>query len=61
MEFARFCNKEGLGHAIIAPYTPQHNGITKRRYINILNMIRTMMKDKEIPNRFWGEAASKTV
>lgn len=30
-EFARFYIDEGIEHEFIAPYTPQHNDIAKRR------------------------------
>lgn len=52
MKFARFCNEEGIKHEVIAPYTPQHNGIFERKHKNILNTTRIMLKAKEMPKRF---------
>ena len=60
-EFVKFCNEEGIEHEIIAPYTPQHNGIAERKNRSILNMTRSMLKAKEVPKRFWAEAASTAV
>lgn len=48
-------------HKVIAPYTPQHNGITERRNRSILNMTKSILKAKEMPRRFQGEATSTIV
>jgi transposase InsO family protein len=57
-EFAKFCEQEGIVHEVIAPYTPQHNGIAERKNRSIMNMARSMLKGKEMPNRFWAEASA---
>ncbi|GJR77276.1 retrotransposon protein, putative, ty1-copia subclass [Tanacetum coccineum] len=47
-------------HEIIAhrtpPYTPQHNGVSKRRNRTLLDMIRSMMSQTTIPKSFWDYA-----
>ncbi|GAU22886.1 hypothetical protein TSUD_376970 [Trifolium subterraneum] len=60
-EFAKFCEQEGIIHEITAPYTPQHNGIAERKNRSIMNMARSMLKGKGMPNRFWAEAAATSV
>lgn len=60
-EFHKFCEKEGVLHEVTAPYTPQHNGTAERRNITIMNMIRSMLRVKQMPHKFWGEAASTAV
>jgi transposase InsO family protein len=57
-EFAKFCEQEGIVHEVIAPYTPQHNEIAERKNRSIMNMARSMLKGKEMPNRFWAEASA---
>lgn len=52
MEFARFCNEEGIEHEVIAPYTPLHNGIAGRKNRSILNIARSMLKANEMTKRF---------
>ena len=47
IKFSRFYNEECIKHEVIAPYTPQHNGIVEGRNISILNMTRSMLKAKE--------------
>src|ERR1044072_1093146 len=51
-EFNDFCAENG----VTAPYTPQHNGAAERRNRTILNMVRSMLKGKNLPLSFWGEA-----
>nr|GFB15072.1 zinc finger, CCHC-type [Tanacetum cinerariifolium] len=51
----------GLGdHGIIAlrtpPYTRQHNGMSKRRNITLLDMVRSMMSQTTLPKSFWDYA-----
>ena len=42
---------------LLPPTLPQHNGIVERRNRTILNMVRCMLKQKNLPYNFWGEAA----
>nr|GFA03846.1 retrovirus-related Pol polyprotein from transposon TNT 1-94 [Tanacetum cinerariifolium] len=35
------------------PYTPQHNGVSKRRNHTLLNMVRSMMSLATLPLSFW--------
>ena len=57
-EFEAYCSENGVLHEVITPYTPQHNGMAKRRNIMILNMARSMIKQKKLPHSLWGEAVS---
>ncbi|GJS03672.1 retrotransposon protein, putative, ty1-copia subclass [Tanacetum coccineum] len=47
-------------HGIIAhrthPYTPQHNGVSKRRNQTLLDMVRSMMSQTTLPKSFWDYA-----
>nr|GEV65771.1 zinc finger, CCHC-type [Tanacetum cinerariifolium] len=44
-------------HGIIAhrtpPYTPQHNGMSKRRNRTLLDMVRSIMSQTTLPKSFW--------
>nr|GEX15666.1 small hydrophilic plant seed protein, conserved site-containing protein [Tanacetum cinerariifolium] len=46
----------GSGSWIIAhrtsPYTPQHNGVSERRNITLLDMVRSMMSQTTLPKSF---------
>jgi hypothetical protein len=43
---------------VTAPYTPQHNGLAERQNRTLLNMTRSMLKQKNLPHKFWGEAVT---
>ncbi|XP_058758225.1 uncharacterized protein LOC131631445 [Vicia villosa] len=46
-DFEILCEKEGIVHEVVPPYTPQHNGIAERKKRTIMNMVRSMLKDKQ--------------
>jgi hypothetical protein len=50
-EFEAFCVNEGIVHEVTAPYTPQHNGLAERRNRIILDMARSMLKQKKMPHK----------
>ena len=50
--FNRFCEEAGIEHQLIAPYTPQQNGISERRNRFIMEMTRCMLHEKDLPNVF---------
>ncbi|XP_014751620.1 uncharacterized protein LOC106865632 [Brachypodium distachyon] len=51
----------GVQRHLTAPYSPQQNGVVERRNQTIVAMARSMMKAKNVPAKFWGEAVSTTV
>ena len=54
-KFEAFCNKAGIKKES-APKTPQKNGVVKRKNHVIQEMARVMLFNKDIPQKFWGEA-----
>lgn len=59
--FKEFCEKEGLKRFLTAPYSPQQNGVVERRNQTVVEMARCMLKSKEMPAKFWGEAVKTAV
>jgi len=57
-EFEAFRTSHGVVHEVTAPYTPQHNGLAKRRNMTLINMTRSMLKQKNLPHKFWGETVT---
>ncbi|GKU93614.1 hypothetical protein SLEP1_g7191 [Rubroshorea leprosula] len=53
--------EQGIKHEITFPYTPQHNGVAERKNRTIMDMTRSLLKAKGMPNSFWGEAVSCSV
>src|ERR1051325_276383 len=56
--FDKLCEKEGIVHEVVPPYTPQQNGTAERKNRTIMNMVQSMLKGNNLPNEFWGEAMS---
>lgn len=54
--FQEFCNNNGIRRHLTAPYTPQQNGVVERRNRTLMEMTRSMLKAKGVPNYMWGEA-----
>lgn len=51
---SEYTSKEFVIYEVNAPYTPQHNGQAERRNKSILNMARSMLKQKNLPHEIWG-------
>jgi hypothetical protein len=46
---------------ITTRYTPQQNGVAERKNQTIMNMARTLIKEKSLSNIFWVEAVACSV
>ena len=60
-ESISFCSEHGIQRHFSTPYTPQQNGVVERKNCTIVDMTRAMLKNKNLPKVFWGEAVSTTV
>lgn len=60
-QFNLFCEEEGIERQLTAPYTPEQNGVSERRNRFIMEMARCMLHEKNLPKKFWAEAANTTV
>jgi transposase InsO family protein len=47
-----FLEEEGIKHEFSSPYTPQQNGVVKRKNRTLLDMARTMLYEYKTPDRF---------
>ncbi|KAI9166016.1 hypothetical protein LWI28_024708 [Acer negundo] len=54
--FQEFLKQQGIRHQFTPAYTPQLNDVAERKNRTILNMARSMLKDKNMPKSFWAEA-----
>eukprot|EP00253_Pinus_taeda_P035295 PITA_35295 len=57
-EFLRFCRENGIHKKFTARYTPQQNGVAERKNRTIMDMARSMLKAKHLPNDYWAEAVN---
>ena len=59
-EFDAFCKANGISRQLTAAYTPQQNGVAERKNRTIMNMVRSMLSEKQVPKNFWAEAVNWT-
>lgn len=60
-EFKAYCGENGIIHYMTAPYSPQQNGVVERRNQTVVSMARSLLKSKNVPGKFWGEAVATAV
>lgn len=51
-EFERFCADMGIGHQLTVSYSPQQNGVCKRRNRTVVELARSMTTDKKLLLKF---------
>ena len=59
--FVIFCRKNDIKKELTTNYTPQQNGVTERKKRTIVEMERSMMKEKGLPTKYWGEVVATTI
>ncbi|XP_050893510.1 uncharacterized protein LOC127100401 [Lathyrus oleraceus] len=59
-EFRKFCEENGIEHEVTTSYIPQHDGLAERRNRTLLDLIRSMVKEKKLPHTLWGEVVATT-
>eukprot|EP00253_Pinus_taeda_P016023 PITA_16023 len=59
--FSNFCDTHGIKHQFTTPYTPQQNSVVEHRNRTIVEMARSMLQHKSVPNKFWAEAVFTVV
>ena len=55
-QFNGLCDEKGIVHQLTIPNTPQQNGVAERRNRTLLEMVRSMMAQANLPINFWGDA-----
>ncbi|XP_047335485.1 uncharacterized protein LOC124939011 [Impatiens glandulifera] len=50
--FDDFCNENGIRRQLTNVYTPQQNGVAKRKTRTVMNMARALFSAKKIPKSF---------
>ena len=55
-EFSKYCEGLEIKRFLTTPYSPQQNGVVERRNQTIMAMATTLLKSKNVPGTFWGEA-----
>jgi len=55
-EFGNHLKQCGIVPQLTPPGTPQWNGVSERRNRTLLDMVRSMMSQSDLPISFWGYA-----
>jgi transposase InsO family protein len=53
-----YLDEEGIKHEFLAPYTPQQNGVAKRKNRTIIEMARTMLDEYKTSDWYWAETVN---
>lgn len=60
-EFTQYCEEVGIVRQFTAPYSPQQNGVVERRNRTMIEMARSLLKEKDLPAYLWGEATRHSI
>ena len=60
-ELTFYVQSEGIRREFSYRHTPQQNGVAERKNRQILEVVRAMLHEKNMPNFYWAEAASTAV
>ncbi|TXG57834.1 hypothetical protein EZV62_015663 [Acer yangbiense] len=55
-----FCKANGISRQLTTAYTPQQNEVAECKSRTIMNMVRSMLSEKQVPKNFWLEAVNWT-
>ena len=57
-EFKGYLKDNGIKHDLTIPKSPQQNGVAERMNRTLVEMVRCMLADAQVPKTFWVEALS---
>jgi hypothetical protein len=60
-ELVSFRRDVEIKRELITPYNPKKNGVAERKNRTIMEAVKTMIHDQDLPMHFWAEAARTTV
>lgn len=61
LEFNTYCSLYEIRRQLTAAFSPHQNGVAERKNRTLMNMVRCMLADKEVPKEFWPEAVNWAV
>jgi hypothetical protein len=60
-ELGSFCRDVGIKRELTSPYNPQQNGVAERKNRTIMEAVKTMIHDQDLPMHLWAVAARTSV
>ncbi|KAL4591583.1 hypothetical protein LXL04_004552 [Taraxacum kok-saghyz] len=59
--FFEFCRDNGIVNQYTMPGTPQQNGVAERRNRTLMDMVRSMLANTNLPQNLWTEALKTAI
>lgn len=60
-DFYALCEKERILHEMVPLYTLKQNGTVERNNRTIMDMAKSILRGKHLPNELWSEVVSTTI
>jgi hypothetical protein len=60
-EFKEYCKEVGIKRELSTPYNPQQNGVAERKNQTIMEAVKAMIHDQDLPMHLWEEATKTAV
>jgi transposase InsO family protein len=60
-EFKEYCKEVGIKRELSTPHNPQQNGVAKRKNQTIMEAVKAMIHDQDLPMHLWAEASNIAV
>lgn len=60
-EFNSYCEEHRIRKELTTLYTPEQNGVVECKNKTVVEMARSMLKERVLPNNLWAEAVAITV
>ena len=60
-DFNTFCKEVRIKRELSIPYNPQQNGVAERKNRTIIEAVKAMIHDQDLPMHLWAEAAGIVV
>jgi transposase InsO family protein len=55
-DFKTFCREVWIRRELTTPYNPQQNGVAERNNRSIMEVVKSMIHDRDLPMHLWEEA-----
>jgi transposase InsO family protein len=61
IEFSEYLKEHGIQRKYSCSYSPQQNGVAERKNKHIVEIVRAMLNEKNLPNYFWAKVVATIV
>lgn len=55
-DMKKYLDSQGIEVQYTSPYTPQLNGVAERKNRSLIEMVRCILNQSNLPQKFWSEA-----